>query len=531
MILIDEFFYEPRDGRLWMSILENPLHASMRLPGDNAEREAHLRQRQAELRAAVAASSRLQHDANAGGPGWLERVVKIHVNVMQPADFAFRSRRSVPPIPFVPDNLMRDHRKGVFYDLNEADPYRGAMILMGVGIGEHYASATWEDRGYRIRGPAALEARVAARDFLRRNGFREDDIPAPLRAVTSARAAEERARLGDYVGRALQVHNEAGFGAKRSSVARAMLYNLTLPGGVIVSPDPLWLSATWASMLAGAAARGSHVHVIAPALENAPSPQAPLMALQHDVLSQLLEIHARLGDEIARAGGDLRVGIFGAKSQVNDAAGRAREVREGLERAPWIRDLIPFDAATLAVLDRASAQAANGDDATKLAHDEQPRAPQLHQKTQLVARPGAIAALVRQPGWDEVLARSMRVQSQQTAQLAEQLGYVTPDVESDAVRTTDAMLRGFEQTQPESERKRVSFYFSVGTQNQDPRGLESDGEASLLVSGFHAAAGLVDLYYVMARSEWIATDAELDRYLPRRSRLMHRLAQLFRFAL
>src|SRR5207247_4991323 len=35
MILIDEFFYEPRDGRLWMSILENPLHASMRLPGDN----------------------------------------------------------------------------------------------------------------------------------------------------------------------------------------------------------------------------------------------------------------------------------------------------------------------------------------------------------------------------------------------------------------------------------------------------------------------------------------------------------------
>lgn len=80
---------------------------------------------------------------------------------------------------------------------------------------------------------------------------------------------------------------------------------------------------------------------------------------------------------------------------------------------------------------------------------------QLHQKTQLVARPGAIAALVRQPGWDDVLARSMRAQSQQTAQFAEQLGYVTPDVEAEATRMSDAMLRGFEQSRSEAERKRV----------------------------------------------------------------------------
>src|SRR5204862_5947904 len=135
----------------------------------------------------------------------------------------------------------------------EADPYRGAMIVMGVGIGEHYASATWEDRGYRIRGPAALEMREGIRAFLRRTGFRDGDIPEPLRAVASAPAAERRANVGDYVGRALQVHNEAGFGAKHSSVARAILYNLTLPGGVIIAPDPLWLSDTWAAMLAGAA--------------------------------------------------------------------------------------------------------------------------------------------------------------------------------------------------------------------------------------------------------------------------------------
>jgi hypothetical protein len=112
MILVDEFFYEISDGRLWMTMLEDPLAASMRLPGDNADREAHLRQRQQDLRAAVAASTRLQAEARrSGGDDWLRRVVKVHVSITQPSDFSFRSRRTAPPITFTPDNIIRDHRK------------------------------------------------------------------------------------------------------------------------------------------------------------------------------------------------------------------------------------------------------------------------------------------------------------------------------------------------------------------------------------------------------------------------------------
>jgi hypothetical protein len=528
IILQDQFFYEPRGNRLWMNILGDPLHASMRLRGDSGAREAHLRDRQDELRAAVAASRRLQREAAASGNAdrWLRRIVKVSVNIVEPADFSFRSHRTIPGIPFTPDNIMRDHRKIVFYDLNETDPYRGALLLMGVGIGEHYASATWEDRGYRVRGPATLEARRSIREALRRNGFAESDIPLPLRETANLKAAEQRMDVRDYVGRALQVHNEVGFARKESSVARALLYNLAPPGSVIIAPDPMWLSATWAGMLAGAAARGSHVYVVAPAKPNTPSPQAPLVALQRDVIGRLIELRTTLGGRIRGSHGDLRIGLFAATAHVDDASGRAREIRAGLARAPWIREIIPFDDKTLSVLEQAERQVANGVDATTLARDEEPRAPQLHQKSQLIARPGAIAALVRQSGWDDVLARTIRVQAQQTARFTEQFGYATPDVDTAAVRASDAVLRGYEQSIPENERKRLSFYFSVGTQNQDSRGIVSDAETTLLVSGIPASAGLVDLYFLMARSTWIETPRELDALVPPPSAFWRRLGRL-----
>ena len=534
MILHDQFYYEVSDGRLWLTILENPLHASMSIKGDDGTRERHLRERQRELLAAIASSRRLQQDAQASGHAerWLRETIKVHVNVGNQSDFSFRSGHIIPGIPFVPDNFMRDHRKLVLYDVNEADPYRGAVFVMGIGIGEMYSSATWEDRGFRLSGPATLEARAALRQTLRSNGYSESDIPVPLRAVASKRAQEQTGNLGAFVGRALQVHNQVGFGDKKSSIARAMLYNLAQPGAVIIVPDQLWMSETWAGMLAGAAARGARVQIIAPALANAPIPDAPAMALAHDVLLRLLTIRESLTPTIRESGGDLHIGLFAAHATADDATGRLREVREGLARYPWIRELIPFDNKTLAVLSRVEHQvSSDGHDATKLAKDEKPHPPQPHRKTQVVARPNAIAALLRQPGWDVMLADAMRVQSQQTATFAEQLGDTHPAVDTAATRRADEMMRGYEASIPEAERKRVSFYFAEGSQNMDQRGLMSDGEAMLIVSGPQAAAGLVDLFYMMARTTWIDRPAELERLLPKQSSIIHRFAHWVRATL
>jgi hypothetical protein len=454
------------------------------------------------------------------------------VSVGRPSDFSFRSSHIIPGIPFTPDNVMRDHRKLVIYDVDEADPNRGAVFVMGIGIGEVYSSATWEDRGFRIRGPATLEARAALRQALLTTGFSEKDIPPQLHAVASKSAQEEKANLGEFVGRALQVHNQVGFGDKKSSVARAMLYNLAQPGAVIIVPDQLWMGETWAGMLAGAAARGARVQIIAPALANAPIPDAPAMARAHDVLIRLLAVRDSLASSLQVSGGDLRIGLFAAKAPADDAAGRIREVRAGLVRSPWIREVIPFDDKTLSVLEQVERQIArDGRDATDIAKDEKPHPPQPHRKTQVVARPDAIAALLRQPGWDNILADAMRIQSRQTASFAEQLGAPQPAVDTAATRRADDMMRGYEASIPKEQRKHVSFYFAEGSHYMDDRGLASDGEATLIVSGPQASAGLVDLFYMMARTTWVDRPEELEKLLPRQSSIIHRFARWIRAVL
>jgi hypothetical protein len=531
-ILLDAFYYHGRDGRLWMDVLEHPLTAGVHLRDNESKEADHLRQRLEELRTAVRHSERLQREAaRHGGDAWLAQVVKVHVNVVLPSDFSFRSARLVPPIPFTADNIVRDHRKLALYDLSDENPEAGQLLVTGIGIGEHYASATWEDRGYRVRGPAALEALHAVRRTLRANGLTDVQLPEALRDTGDdgpPRATTDTARSATHV---LQVHNAAGFGDKQSSVARAMLYSLAPAGSVIIVPDPLWVSDVWASMLMAAAARGCRVVIIAPAAANAPSPEAPILVLEREMLHNLLAFRSEFAKQLRDAGGELRVGIYAAHAPVTDAAGRLAEIRDGLRRAPWIRQLIPFDDAELATLDRATADEATASSEVILARDDTPREPQLHQKTIFIARPGAIAALVRQPGWANVLARTIRAQSRETARLANALAAPAPAPDTAAIRAADLMLQGYERTLSEAERRQLSFVFVAGTQNHDDRGLLLDAETSVIVSGFDASAGLVDLFYLMARSTWIERSEDIDRFVPQPRGWIARLAGLIRRAM
>jgi phosphatidylserine/phosphatidylglycerophosphate/cardiolipin synthase-like enzyme len=527
-MLLDAFYYHGRFGRMWMNVLEHPLTAGLPLRANEAQETDHLRERLDALKRAVASSKRLQREAAAqGGTAWLDRVVKVNVNIVLPSDFTFRSSHTAPPLPFTPDNIVRDHRKLVLYDFTEDDPSAGELLVTGIGIGEHYASATWEDRGYRLRGPAALAARVALRETLESNGFRPDQIPEPLRVIDPPPRAHPRAG----VARVLHVQNEPGFGAKHASVARAMLYTLAPPGSDIIVPDPLWLSESWSGMLLAAAARGCRIVIITPAVANSPNPEPTVIALQHEVLRDMLDTRHRLASRIQTAGGAFHIGIYAAHAPVTDVRARFAEVRAGLARSPWIREMIPFDSTAIVALNNATMEADRTSAGAILAEDEKPREPQLHQKTQLIARPGAIAALVRQPGWERTLARTLIAQSQETARLAEAIAAPVPATDTAAVRAADQLLQSYERSLTADERTRLSFYFTLGSQNHDMRGLMMDGESNVVVSGFDASAGLVDLFYLMARTTWVDSPADIDRLVPARSGLVSRLAHLIRLTM
>jgi len=539
MVILDQNFYEPNNGRLWMTILEDPLGAKIKLPGKNDSLETILRTRQQELRAAVAGSRRLQAlAANHGGDAWLRRTVKVHVDITQPSDFTFRSHRIIAGVPLLPDNLMRDHRKIAFYDVTESAPFLGGMVLSGVGVGEHYATPTWEDRGVLVRGPAVLEVRAAARRLFKLNSFTDGQIPPPLRESLPCDTCELVGRPVDGnsgaasdLGRALQVHNEPGFGRKQATIARAMLYTLAPRGSVLVVPDGLWLASSWAGMLAGASLRGCRVYIVGPALANAPSPGFPQMSRTYDVMLRLLQVRQEFKQEIQRAGGELRIGLYTAKEDVNDIAQQAMATNAGVAHYPWLRDLFPFDSAVTAVFDSAPAMLHRaGYKPFVLGRDEAPRLPQLHRKTQFFADSAALARLTSRPEWREVVIHATIERAEQ-ARRGIRTGLYDDTLSTATVEAVLKLLKAYAANRPSADSARMTFYLTIGTQNEDPRGQLLDGEAVFVLSGMSAAVGLIDLYSLMARSTWIETQEELDKLIPPYKTWQRRLGRFARLVL
>ena len=539
LLILDQNFYEPNNGRLWMTILEDPLGAEIKLPGKNDSLETVLRRRQQELRTAVAGSRGLQAlAARHGGDDWLRRTVKVHVDITQPSDFTFRSHRIIDGVPLLPDNLMRDHRKITFYDVTESAPSTGGMVLPGVGVGEHYATPTWEDRGVLVRGPAVLEVRAAARRLFKLNSFTDGEIPLPLRETPrcdtcelAGDAADGAAGAASELGRALQVHNEPGFGRKQATIARALLYTLAPRGSVLVVPDGLWLASSWAGMLAGAALRGCRVYIVGPALANAPSPGFPQMSRTYDVMLRLLQVRQEFKQEIQHAGGELRIGLYTARADVNDIAQQATATNAGVARYPWLHDLFPFDSSVTAVFDSAPARLQRaGYKPFVLGHDEAPRLPQLHRKTQFFADSAALTRLTTRPEWRDVAIHTMIERAEQ-ARRGVKTGLYDDTLSAATVEAVMKLLKAYAASRPAADSARMTFYLTIGTQNEDPRGQLLDGEAVFVLSGMSAAVGLVDLYSLMARSTWIDTQEELDKLIPPYKTWQRRLGRFARLVL
>lgn len=527
LLLLDQQNYEANDGRLWLDLLEDPLGHTPRLGrGEEARAmERTIRVVQDSLREAVASSVRLQAEAEAFGDDWIGQVVKVHVNVTNPSDFTYRSRRLLrrgPPLGA--DNLMRDHRKIVIRDVTGSDPAQGEVIVAGVGVGEHYASPTWDDRALIVHGPAALEAVAMARAVLERHGLVGEALPTPLRARERAGDYDARVRAleeGGATARVIQAHNRTGWGEKDATFVQMLLYDLAPAGTVFYVPDSLWTNYEWMAQLVSAALRGCRVYVVAPSLANAPSAGFPQMSTMQELMTRLVLVADDFGESITRAGGDLRVGLYAREAPLDDLPTILGDLDDALGRDPFLAEIFPSREEARRVIRRLRNQALPSPGFPGV-EDAVERLPKMHRKTQFIASASLLRALASSGRIEDLLAEAVTsvVLNGSTAESSGKENGGTPAGPSAGLRDLYEELAregAFEEN--------PVLYYLTGSVNKNVRSMALDGEVLAAVAGPWALQAYTDFLLLSGGVVWVRTPAEIDRLLPPYSGLKRRIAR------
>ena len=516
-IFLDQHYYEGRNSRILMTLLEDPLRASGQIERASPAEIEQLRTALRRLRAAVEHSRMLQAESRQYGDAWLHNRIKVHVNITNRVDASFWSGGLISSVFGYPDDVMRDHRKMAFRDVREEDPYRGVGILTGMGVGEHYLGPGWDDRSLILQGPVLLQLREAARDLLLSQGLVEAELPEPLRArgtspVSTGRAPADATR---FDAQAMALVNGTGFLPKPLNVAKALLYSLMPSGSVIKVPDSLWNSTFYAGLLIGACLRGSDVLIIAPALANAPSRGFPQMARANELFTRLLLAKRELAPALAAAGGQLHTGLYALPVDTRGFASRVDlwDHQFG-DNTSFLHTLLPF-ASALAAVGVAEPRAGTPDDPTA--------PPKLHQKVQFLATGEFWRGMVTSPEWPRLMATYLRYRAATYSRSSgDTAAHALPDSLEMIAERVMAPLR---------TNAHAASFALVGSQNQDYRGMFMDGEVDVLCTGAESLVPLVDLVFMVGTVTWIDDQATLDRLLPPPGELHRRIARVTKDAL
>lgn len=531
IILLDQWFYQANQGWLFLDLLADPLRRELRLPRGFEEMEAAVRRVQEELRQAVAGSRLLQAQAYHAPPGWIENLVRVHVNITNPADATFWTRELLPWIG-LPDIVARDHRKVAFFDLSEEDPYRGRAIYTGMGIGSHYAGAGWEDRALMVRGPAALNLKVQARLLLLEQGLAEDEIPWELRprplADDYAERVEDFRRDHPESARALEVHNAVGHGEKRANLLKALLYTLLPPGAVVKAPDSLWNHPLWGGMLLGHALRGGRVVVIAPALSHAPSDGFPQMSRAQELLGRLILAGEILEAPIARQGGLLRVGLYAPELDVGNTPERMRRIVATLDANPWLAGLFGLAPEVPGRISAAASRLEEGGFDRAYLVGSRARTPRLHLKAHFIASKEAWDGLLSSPAAGDLFVAYFEAIAEQNLALAEGRTLPLDALTRAVVPSGRELAEGRLAALAPAASRRALLYYLSGSHNQNYRSSTTDGELLLAVSGWPALHGLPDFLVLAGLSTWVTTLEEFEALFPSYSGLRRRIGRFIR---
>jgi hypothetical protein len=525
IILIDQYFFES-NGRFWVELLQDPLNYKLRLSADYRPWVEQIEAAQEELRTAVAESRGLQEQARKYGEKWLANRIKVHVNVTNPSDYSFRSSQLIPYMPFAPDNLMRDHRKISFYDVTELDPGKGEALYSGMGIGEQYVGKTWDDRALLVRGPVLISLKDAARRVLLQQGFKDQEIPAPLQKQPLPSNYDdmvETLQERGWTTSAMDVHNETGFRPKLLNTAKAALFSLMPSGSLILVPDGYWNTPFWGGMLAGAALRGCQVLVITPRPENATFSNAfLLLSRSQELFSRLIMVQNELRDELKAVGGMLKTGVYAQDSDVH-GLGAVEEFLEGIRNAPFLKEVFPFAPGVYTALEDVLKELkSQGFKPSYYAEDAEERKPKLHMKINVLVSE-SIQDLLAQPGWEDIFRAYFSYRAEFTAREHRESDVKeTPEALRDAF---DQTLESFWSTLSQEEQERSMAYLLIGSQNHNYRSMIMDAEVACVVSGADSLEALVDFFFLAGVSVWPDDLETLEKLLPEHKGWKRRLGR------
>jgi hypothetical protein len=435
-------------------------------------------------------------------------------------------------MPFIPDNVMRDHRKITFFDVTELDPGKGEAMYTGVGIGEHYASPTWDDRAILARGPSLVALKDSARELLLTNGFKAEEIPVPFRPLPKPDNYQKMVSALEEEGwnaTALQAHNFPGFGPKPANLVKAVLYNLMPKGSHMYIPDSLWNSPFWAGMLVGAALRGCKVLIIAPSFNNAPSAGTPQMSRANEIFTRFVVIQNDMREEIESAGGMFKVGVYNLDVDVFDIVGRAKTFVEGITNIDWYDEVFPFDSATIEeIKDLAEYLESQGFEPKYLAQDQEKRKPKLHFKAQFFGSFQALSSLLEIDGWGQLIREDVLAKAKA---LTSDTYIGVKDLRSQISEDRQTMVEEWYSSLTPEQHEKMIFYLTVGSHNQDYRSKIQDGEVTYVVSHLDSLIGYLDFLGLIGRTTWVETIEELEELMPRFTGFWYNIGRFIKNAL
>jgi len=502
MLFIDQNFYQSNNSREIITYLEK-LYEPDKLKLKDKEIQKMVEDTQQKMRDVIQNSPAF----SAMSEEELAKLFKINVNVTNPWDptFAF-------------DISMRDHRKFSFRDVFEETPSSGAGILTGTGIGKHYHPPGWEDRAMEIRGPVLVDLKRAAKDLCITQGFDDDEIPYYLRDRTYpdnfAELCEELRQKG-WRSNVMVAFNATGYGYKQTTVMRATIYNLAPKGSVLLAIDSLWLSDFWAEMFICAALRGVHAYAIAPSPENAPSAADPTMYLMRENLEVMIDANDYFREDMAKTGGAIHVGLYKHDRGIGDTEGRARALIEAEKRLPFFAADFPIGDVVAKEVTRYLDQVIDEEEGSiplvNITDDLDVR-PFLHMKTQFFGTPVAMQILAVD-GWDKIAERYIQVRHKQAYR--EPTEGLTPH---NLVRNDADIRLGYEkylETLPPDERDNHILAFTIGSMNQDRRGMVSDGEVLAAFTGSSALIGILDMIYMVGTATYAEHIDDFEELFPK----------------